>query len=72
MSREKVVFRIRTLIYDLNLLQNRLVSVLFDILYPDDAKSRILMEMRENKEFMERLLADIDKIIELIEAESRP
>ena len=73
MSREAVAFRIRKMIYDLNLLQNRLVSVLFDVIYPDGTNSHVLliMNMRENREFMQRLLKDIDEILKLM-TESRP
>jgi len=72
-SREAVAFRIRKMIYDLNLLQNRLVSVLFDVIYPDGTNSHVLliMNMRENREFMQRLLKDIDEILKLM-TESRP
>ncbi|MCC5990501.1 MAG: hypothetical protein LM558_03210 [Thermosphaera sp.] len=73
MSREAVAFRIRKMIYDLNLLQNRLVSVLFDVIYPDGTNSHVLliMNMKENREFMQRLLKDIDEILKLM-TESRP
>jgi len=72
-SREAVAFRIRKMIYDLNLLQNRLVSVLFDVIYPDGTNSHVLliMNMKENREFMQRLLKDIDEILKLM-TESRP
>jgi hypothetical protein len=65
MARKKVAFKVKTLIHDLSVLQGRFVTVLFDILYSDGSNSRALL--RENREFMERLLADVDEILRLIE-----
>jgi hypothetical protein len=65
---KEAVFRLRTLSYDLNTLQNRIISVLFDILYDTNLEAKpvprhIIGYLEENREFMKRLLADIDIII---------
>ncbi len=68
MSREVVAFRVKTLIHDLSVLQMRFVSALLDILLqPDGTGPHTLELLRENREFMKRLLDDVDKIIELVE-----
>jgi hypothetical protein len=65
--REVVAFKVKTLIHDLSELQMRFVNALFDILQPDGASPHTLERLKENREFMKRLLDDVDKIIELVE-----
>jgi len=65
--REVVAFKVKTLIHDLSELQMRFVNTLFDILQPDGASPHTLEQLKENREFMKRLLDDVDKIIELVE-----
>ncbi len=67
MSREVVAFKVKTLIHDLSVLQMRFVSALFDVLQPDGAGPHTLELLKESREFMKRLLDDVDKIIELVE-----
>jgi hypothetical protein len=67
-SREVVAFRVKTLIHDLSVLQMRFVSVLLDVfLQPDGPGPHTLEMLKENREFMRRLLDDVDKIIEMVE-----
>jgi hypothetical protein len=66
-SREVAAFRVKTLICDLSVLQMRFASALLDILLPDGAGPHTLELLKENREFMKRLLDDVDKIIELVE-----
>jgi hypothetical protein len=66
-SREVAAFRVKTLIHDLSVLQMRFASALFDILQPDGPGPHTLELLKENREFVKRLLDDVDKIIELVE-----
>jgi hypothetical protein len=67
-SREVAAFRVKTLICDLSVLQTRFVSALLDILLQPDGPGPHALEMlKENREFMKRLLDDADKIIETVE-----
>ena len=68
----QVVYRLKTLSYDLNTLQNRTISILFDILYnvnletepvPKHAIKHAIIELEGNREIMKRLIEDIDVII---------
>ena len=64
----QVVYRLKTLSYDLNTLQNRTISILFDILYNVNLEAKpvpkhVIIELEGNREFMKRLVDDIDVII---------
>jgi hypothetical protein len=67
-SIRQVVYRLKTLSYDLNTLQNRFISILFDIMYDtcinaEPVRKNIILYLEENREFMKRLVEDIDVII---------
>jgi len=64
----QVIYRLKTLSYDLNILQNRTISVLFDILYNVNLEAKpvpkdVIIELEGNIEFMKRLVEDIEVII---------
>jgi mevalonate kinase len=64
----EVVHRLKRLSYDLNTLQNRTISILFDILYDVNFNAKpvsrnVIMYLEENREFMRRLLEDMDVIV---------
>jgi hypothetical protein len=64
---KEIAFKLRTLAYDLNTVQSRIISILFDVLYPDDSKKHTLMFMKDIREFVKGILNDVDEIIKLME-----